>query len=219
MPFQLGANQPISASGCSKCDNFDTERHRAGIVVTAPASFANRNSMKTLTVCMVLTAGVLIEEGLASSNDVTFTASRKRLDHSKERSGGNKLVEEKEIVYTVKATSKSFRDLTDVVIKYNVLYEEEEHGSTEKPKVSQLSGQKVLPSMLTNKPVEFDTDPITLSEAKLASNWHFTSGASRKAKDRVVGLWFRAYDSEGNLIGEHSNPSTVRSKYSWKEPS
>jgi hypothetical protein len=167
---------------------------------------------------MVLMAGVCWGDALASANDVTFTASRKRLNQSKERSGGNTLVQEKEIVYTVKATSKSFRDLTDVVIKYNILYEEEEHGSKEKPKVQNLSGKTVLPTMLTNKPVEFDTDPITLSEAKLASNWYFTSGASRRAKDRVVGLWFRAFDSEGNLLGEYTNPSTVRSKYSWKEP-
>lgn len=167
---------------------------------------------------MALILGIVVGEAQASSNDVTFTASRKRLDYSKEKQGGNKLVEEKEIVYTVKATSKSFRDLTDVVIKYNILYEEEEHGSTEKAKVKELAGKKVLPGMLTNKPVEFDTDPITLSQAKLASNWYFTSGASRKAKDRVVGLWFRAFDAEGNPLGEYSNPSTVRTKYSWKEP-
>ena len=167
---------------------------------------------------MVLVAGFLAGELQASSNDVTFTASRKRLDYSKERSSANTVVQEKEIVYTVKATSKSFKDLTDVLIKYNIFYEDEEHGSTEKPKVRELAGKTVLPSMLTNKPVEFDTDPITLSEAKLAANWYFTSGASRKAKDRVVGLWFRAFDSEGNLLGEYMNPSTVGSKFSWKEP-
>ncbi len=167
---------------------------------------------------MVLIAGGLAGEALASANDVTFTASRKRLDYSKDLSAGNKLVEEKEIVYTVKATSKSFKDLTDVVIKYNILYEEEEHGSTEKPKVRELAGKTVLPKMLTNKPVEFDTEAITLSQAKLASNWYFTTGASRKAKDRVVGLWFRAFDSEGTLLGEYTNPSSVISKYSWKEP-
>ncbi len=151
-------------------------------------------------------------------HDVSFTASRKRLDYSKERNGVNTVVEEKEIVYTVKATSKSFRDLTDVVIKYNILYEEEEHGSTDKPKVQQLTGKKVFPLMLTNKAVEFDTDAITLSQAKLASNWYFETGASRRAKDRVVGLWFRAFDSEGKLIGEYINPSTLDRKYGWKEP-
>ncbi len=159
-----------------------------------------------------------VEEAGASSKDVTFTASRKRLDYSKDTSAGNKLIEEKEIVYAVKATSKSFRDLADVVIKYNILYEEEQHGSTAKPQIRELAGKTILPIMQTNKAVEFDTDPITLTQAKLASNWVFTSGASRKSKDRVVGLWFRAFDSEGNLLGEYMNPSTVGTKYSWKEP-
>lgn len=176
-----------------------------------------KTTVKTLMVGMVLMTALFVGDVKASSKDITFTASRKRLDHSKERDS-NTMVEEKEIVYTVKATSKSFRDLTDVVIKYNILYEEEKHGSTDKPKVREVAGKTVLPSMLTNKPVEFDTDPITLSEAKLASNWYFASGASRKSKDRVVGLWFRAFDAEGNLRGEYMNPSTVGSKFSWKEP-
>jgi hypothetical protein len=174
--------------------------------------------MKAISVSVVLMAGFFAGEVMASSNDVTFTASRKRLDYSKDRSSGSTVVEEKEIVYTVKATSKSFKELAGVVIKYNIFFTEEQHGSTEKPKVRELAGKKVLPSMLTNKPMEFDTDPITLSEAKLSGSYYFTSGASNKAKDRVVGLWFRAFDAEGKLLGEYMNPGSVGSKYSWKEP-
>lgn len=150
-------------------------------------------------------------------DDVTITATRKTLDKNSSRQGGNTSVEQREIIYNVKANSRAFRELENVTIRYNIFVEEPQFGSTAKPEVRAVSGSHKIDRMITNKPVDFETDPIKLSHEKLDGRWYFKGGGERNAKDRVVGLWFRAFNAEGEQIGEFVNPPSVKTKQTWKD--
>ena len=150
-------------------------------------------------------------------DDIEMQPARKRLDLSKDRERGNTSVREDEIIYSVKVNSRSFKTLPLVKIKYNIFYEVSTLGSTAEPEVKVAKGSHELTDLQTNKPVEFETEAIKLAQAALDGNWYFTNGASRKVRDKVVGLWFKAFDSEGNLLGEYVNPSSTSKKQKWAD--
>jgi hypothetical protein len=114
-------------------------------------------------------------------------------------------------------TSRAFKELQGVTVRYNIFYENAELGSTAKPEVKLAKGAETIPSLLTNKPVEIETTPIKLEKAALDGNWYFGNGASTRAKDRVVGVWLKAFDSAGKQIGEYKNPQSISTKQAWKD--
>ncbi|MEI6278466.1 MAG: hypothetical protein WCQ16_03655 [Verrucomicrobiae bacterium] len=150
-------------------------------------------------------------------DDIQILPTRKRLDEEKARTSSNTSVQTKEIVYSVKVTSGAFKELQNVTIKYNIFYEAAQLGSTAAPEVKTATGIQKFPSLLTNKPVEFDTTTIQLSAGKLDPGWYFKGGGKSVSKDKVVGLWFKAFDAEGKQIGEYVNPASVTQKRKWKE--
>jgi len=168
---------------------------------------------------LTLAAAIIVFAGAqaAALDEIQFLPTRTKLDSDKNRAGSDTTVETKEIAYTVKVTSRSFKELLDVTVKYNVFYEDSQLGSTAEPEIKCSAGSHVFPSLLTNKPVEFATETIKLDKASLDPGWYFASGASSKAKDKVVGLWFKAFDSSGKQIGEYANPTTVAKKRKWKD--
>lgn len=163
---------------------------------------------------------VLLLSTLAVSSaidDVQMLPTRKKLDEDEARSSDHTSVKSRQIIYSVKVNSRAFKELQNVTIKYNIYYEVSQLGSTAKPEVKSASGSHSLESLLTNKPVEFDTTAIQLNQAALDGGCYFLNGGSSVAKDKVVGLWFKAFDAGGKLIGEYANPTSVATKQKWKE--
>lgn len=151
-------------------------------------------------------------------DDVTMLPTRKKLaEDEKHNSRQSATVESKEIAYDVKVTSKAFKELVGVTIKYNIFYEVAQPGVKGDGEIKASSGSHVIPSLLTNKPVEFTTDSIKLEKSSLDGNYYYSSGASAVAKDKVVGLWFKAIDADGKLIGTYVNPTSILQKQKWKE--
>jgi hypothetical protein len=150
-------------------------------------------------------------------DDIHILPSRIKLDSSKNHNKDNTNVESKDIAYSVKVTSSSFKELANVTVKYNIFYQVVELGSKGEPDIKLSSGSHTIPSLLTNKPVEFETDPIKLAKASLDPGWSFGNGASASAQDKVVGVWLKAFDSTGKQIGEYINPESVSKKQKWKD--
>ena len=155
--------------------------------------------------------------GFDDVQTVQILPSRTKLDSSKNRSRNNTTVESKDIAYTVKVNSSAFQELADVTVKYNIFYQVVELGSKGDPDIKLSVGSHTIPRLLTNKPVEFETDPIKLTKASLDPGWHFVNKASANVQDKVVGVWFKAFDSTGKQIGEYTNPSSVSQKQKWKD--
>jgi hypothetical protein len=173
--------------------------------------------MKT---CFLLLAGIALTFLPATStafDDIQILPSRIKLDSSKNRSKGNTNVESKDIAYSVKVTSSSFKELTNVAVKYNIFYQVAELGGKGDPDIKISVGSNTIPSLLTNKPVDFETEPIKLAKASLDPGWYFVNGASASTQDKVVGVWLRAFDSTGKQIGEYMNPGSLSTKQRWKD--
>ena len=146
--------------------------------------------------------------------DVDITATRLKSDQEKSRES-NVTITTKEIVYKVTVQSRSFKPITDLQVKYMIFYADVQPGAAGKPVETSHRGVETFSALDANKLITFDTKPLKLSVAELDSGWYYTSGAGSRARDRVTGVWIRAY-SNGKLIGEYTNPSTV-GKRDWKE--
>jgi hypothetical protein len=149
--------------------------------------------------------------------DVAITAQKKRLDQQKERVDGNATVTTQELIYVIGVQNKRFQPQPQVVVKYAIYLEDEKGGSTEKGVARAHRGEETLKDLAANATVTFETKPFQLSKEELDAGWVYTSGAGSRAKDRVQGIWIRAYDASGKMIGEYANPSTVAKKNVWKD--
>jgi len=170
--------------------------------------------MKKILVCIALMACLT---GAPALDDIQILPTRKKLDEDKARTGSNSSVQSTQIAYSVKVTSRAFKELQNVTVKYNIFYEDSQLGSTAKPEIKTASGSQAFPSLLTNKPVEFETSAIQLDKAALDGGWYYMDGGKSVSKDKVVGLWFKAFNAEGKQIAEYANPPSVTQKRKWKE--
>ena len=170
--------------------------------------------MKALFI-FFMAVGIL---SVGAADDISFSVIRKTAERSKTRERINATVEKKQIVYTVKVTSRAFRPIEKALISYNIYYETQQFGSTAKAQIQTLAGKTELENLLPGKTVEFDTDPIDLTTATLDGNWYFSSGAGSQSKDKIVGTWIKATDSEGKDLADYRQPSNVDSKRKWQEP-
>jgi hypothetical protein len=167
----------------------------------------------TLATVFLISAPV----GLTQLLDVRITAQKKRMDRQKDRSGGNVTVTVDEISYSVSVQNKRFQAQPQVVVKYAVYMEDSKVGSTAKAVTKAIRGEETLKDIAANATVTFDTKPIKLSKEELDAGWYHPSGASSQSRDRVQGIWIRAYDVAGKLLGEYANPSTISKKNEWKD--
>jgi hypothetical protein len=168
------------------------------------------------TPAALVLAGLLVSTACCHAlDDLVIAPTRKKLDQEKERTSSNTSQKSKEIAYSVKVSNRSSNELRNVTIKYNIYYEDNELGSKFKGDVKTISGSHVIASLLNSRPVDFDTKSVELTTAALDSGWYFKGGGKPVAKDRVVGIWFRAFDAEGKQIAEYANPPTVPKKQKW----
>jgi hypothetical protein len=150
-------------------------------------------------------------------DDVTILPSRRKLDEDKSRTSSSSSEVTKAITYSVKVTNRAFRELQNVTVKYNIFYEDMEMGSKMEGDVKAVSGSETIPNIPSNKTAEFETKPIKLKKESLDSGWSFRDGGKSSARDKVVGVWFKAFNAEGQQVGEYANPTTVPKKMTWKE--
>jgi hypothetical protein len=171
--------------------------------------------MKALLTLTFAISLFLVSPASAQLRDVEFTVTRQKLDEQKEREGGNTTITTKEVRYKVTAQNRTFKTIPELKIKYMVFYEAPQPGSHETVEAFH-KGSEVITNFEGNRTSIFETKPFKLTTEQLDGGWVYTSGAKNKAKDRVVGIWIKAY-SEDKLVGEYVNPSTLARKNEFKE--
>ena len=149
-------------------------------------------------------------------HDVQISASPRKLDEQKNRQGGNATVTTKEIVYKVTLENRSFKVVPQLQVKYMIFYADPKPDSNEKPVEAYQTGNETLADLASNRSATFETKPLKLSKEELDAGWYWVGSGKSRFKDRVTGVWIRAY-SNGNIVGEYSNPTTVSKKREWKE--
>jgi hypothetical protein len=152
---------------------------------------------------------------VAQLYDVQISSAPRKLDEQKDRSG-NVTVTTKEIAYKVTVENRAFKTIPELQIKYMIFYVDPKPGSREKPIEAHHKGSETLTNLASNRTTTFETIPFKLSKEELDAGWYWVGSGSSRLKDKVTGVWIRAY-SNGNLVGEYSNPTTVSKKKEWKE--
>jgi hypothetical protein len=164
----------------------------------------------------LLSLVVLSTSGVAQLYDVQISATPKKLDEQKSRKGSHATVTTKEMAYTVVVENRSFKTFEALEVKYMIFYADPQPGKSEKPIEAHHKGSETLKNLSTHQTAQFETTPFKLEKEELDGGWYYTSGGNGRTRDRVTGVWIRAY-AKGDLVGEYSNPTTISKKREWKE--
>ena len=148
--------------------------------------------------------------------DVQISATSRKLDEQKDRQGDKLTVTTKEIAYKVSVENRTFKTIPELQLRYMIFYVDPKPGSRAKPIEAYHKGSETLIDLAGNRTATFETSPFKLTKEELDSGWYWEGSGSSRLKDKVTGVWIRAY-SNGNLVGEYSNPTTVLKKKEWKE--
>ena len=159
-------------------------------------------AMKATSVYRVFVLLLAISAGaVAQFHDVQISASPRKLDEQKNRQGGNVTVTTKEIVYKVTLENRSFKAVPQLQVKYMIFYADPKPDSNEKPVEAYQTGNETLADLASNRSATFETKPLKLSKEELDAGWYWVGSGKSRLKDRVTGVWIRAY-SNGNIVGE-----------------
>ena len=169
-----------------------------------------RKSTSYLLVLLIFATSVL-----GQLADVRLMASPKKLDEQKSRQG-NVTLTTKEVAYMVTVENRTFKTIDELQIKYMIFYLDPKPGSSDKPLEVSHKGRETLTNFAANRTAIFETSPLKLIKEELDSGWFYEGGVSGRSKDRVTGVWIRAYVN-GEIVGEYSNPTTIARKREWKD--
>ena len=148
--------------------------------------------------------------------DVQISATRKKIDQQKSRKEEHATVTTKEMAYTITVENRSFKTFEELSVKYMIFFADAQPGKSEKPVEAHQKGSETLKNLSTHRTSQFETAPIKLQKEELDGGRYYSSGGDGRTRDRVTGVWVRAY-SDGNLVGEYANPTTVAKTREWQD--
>ena len=146
---------------------------------------------------------------MAQLYDVQISVTPKKIDQQKSRKGEHATVTTKEMAYIVTVENRSFKTFDELNVKYMIFYADSQPGKSEKPSEAHHKGSETLRNLSTYRKAQFERKSMTARKSS-------KTNSSGRAKDRVTGVWVRAY-SHGNLAGEYANPTTVAKTREWKD--
>ena len=172
--------------------------------------------MKRLVIQLLITLVTISTSALAQLYDIQISVAPKKIDQQKSRKGEHATVTTKEMAYIVTVENRSFKTFEELNVKYMIFYADSQPGKSEKPIEAHHKGSETLRNLSTYRKAQFETSPFRLEKEELDGGWYYKSGGDGRARDRVTGVWIRAY-ANGNLVGEHANPTTVAKNREWKD--
>ena len=146
---------------------------------------------------------------IAGNFDVEIHCVPKRIDQTVKKASDGGANETKEHwVYDVTIENKTFKELTNIKLKYVIFFKQEQLGVKAAATPRQQSSSFSIDSLKPHEKKSFTTNPVELSKANLVGNWIYSSGAKPNAQDTLVGLALRVYQGE-QQFAEFANPSTL----------
>ncbi len=152
----------------------------------------------------------------AGNFDLEIHCVPKRLDQNvKKASDGGAAVTKEHWGYDVTMENKTFKDLTNLEVKYAIFFSQERLGVKAAATAKRQTGMFTIPVLNPHEKKVFTTDSVELDKANLVGNWIYTSGAKPGATGMLSGLWVRVYQN-GQLFAEYANPSTLMTQQKWE---
>ena len=171
----------------------------------------NRTVIQLLVILVTISGSAV-----AQLFDVQISVAPKKIDQQKGRKGEHSTVTTKEMAYTVMVENRSLKTFDELKVKYMIFYADSQPGRRDKPIEAHHKGSETLRNLSTHRKAQFETAPFKLEKEELDGGWFYRSGGDGRARDRVTGVWVRAY-ADGNLVGEYANPSTVTKNREWED--
>jgi hypothetical protein len=141
--------------------------------------------------------------------DVEIHCVAKRVDQTVKKASDGGANETKEHwVYDVTIENRTFKELTNLDLKYVIFFKQEQLGVKVPATPRQQSGSFSIDSPKSHEKKSVSTNPVELSKSNLVGNWIYSSGAKPNAQDTLVGLAVRVYQG-GQQFAEFANPSTL----------
>jgi len=158
---------------------------------------------------VLLTAVWSTNVAIACNFDVEIHCFPKRIDQSvRTASDGGVNQTRERWVYDLTIENKTFKELTNVDLKYVIFFKQEQLGVKAAATPRQQSGSFSIDDLKPHEKKSFSTNPVELNKSNLVGHWHYESGAKPNAQDTLVGLAMRVYQG-GQQFAEFANPSTL----------
>jgi hypothetical protein len=131
---------------------------------------------------------------IAGNLDVDIHCVARRVDQSVKKASDGGANETKEHwVYDVTIENRTFKELTNLDLKYVIFFKQEQLGVKAAATPRQQSGSFSIDSLKPHEKKSFSTNPVELNKSNLVGNWIYSSGAKPNAQDTLVGLAVRVY--------------------------
>jgi hypothetical protein len=146
---------------------------------------------------------------------IDISAERKRVEAGEAVTARDASKTSEKYVYEVKVQNRSFGDVPALDVQYLIFVERQKLGERkEKDTVDRITGSaKVEPLTRSTMVRTVPTSEIVLDRQVIVGDYYFLNGGRQKVADNVLGLWIKVF-SEGKMIAEYTNPSTV-TKRGW----
>lgn len=151
-----------------------------------------------------------------AQSTMDITALQKKLDEQKNTKPTDTNISKEQWQYIVTAENKQFKDLPGLTFKYMVFYKQEDFGSKNPAQIKHIKGAHPVEMLKAHEKVTFETDFVTLQQARLKAGWYFTDGAKPSANGALSGIWVRVYQGE-NLVAEMCKPTNLSFKETWEQ--
>jgi hypothetical protein len=146
----------------------------------------------------------------AANTDVEIRCVPKKVDEKADRGRGEggRATTKENWVYEVTIENKTFKDLTNVEIKYVIFFKQEKLGSKEAAAAKRQNGTTTVDVLKPREKKVVKTDPVELKKSNLVGAYHYADGARPNAQDTLGGVWVRVFLG-GQQFAEYANPSTL----------
>jgi len=152
---------------------------------------------------------IAAQSSVAGNFDVEIHCTPKRVDQTMKKASDGGANETKEHwVYDVTIENRTFKDLTNLDLKYVIFFKQEQLGVKAAATPRQQSGSFSIDGLKPHEKKSFSTNPVELNKSNLVGEWIYRSGAKPNAQDTLVGLAVRVYQG-GQQFAEFANPSTL----------
>jgi len=146
------------------------------------------------------------------------TCDQKKLE-AKAGADGIGVTRKKEIWgYKVAIVNRSFKDASNVEIRYISFMKPDEAGERTPggPAVLKRSpeGNVKVPLIKNLEKYEFATEPMTLISTQLKPGYIWASGANQTSRDVLRGLWLRIF-IDGQQVSEFFTPASLKDREKW----
>ena len=157
-----------------------------------------------------LTASFLGTSMQAGNSDVEIRVVPKKeaAETDRGRGEGGRAVTKENWTYEVTIENKTFKDLTNIEIKYLIFFKQEKLGSKEAATPRRQNGSTTVDVLKPREKKVIKTNPVELKKSNLVGAYHYPDGARPNAQDSLGGVWVRVFLG-GQQYAEYANPSTL----------